>query len=195
MALAQAILSSLAALGPCSGYDLVKRFDEFISCYWMASHQQVYRELRELERKGWVSSEAVIQTGRPNKVIYSITETGKQQLIDWALQPSEPTPIREPLMIKLKAGGLVPLEVILQEIKRRQQLHSSNLERLRQIETEDFSELTSQVACKLHYLSLRRGIRYESEWVEWCEEAIQAVQEMIESEQIESEQIDSAENE
>ena len=26
------------------------------------------------------------------------------------------------------------------------------------------------------YLNLRRGIRYETQWVEWCEEAIAAFQ-------------------
>lgn len=27
-------------------------------------------------------------------------------------------------------------------------------------------------SCKSIYLTLRRGIRYESEWVDWCKEAI-----------------------
>lgn len=180
MALSQAILASLAMAGPCSGYDLVKRFDEYINCYWSASHQQVYKELRDLEKKGWISPETIAQTGRPNKIVYSITEAGKQQLTDWAALPSDPTPIREPLMIKLKVGGLASLEPLLQELQRRHQLHRANLDRLRYLETEVFppSERTSP-ADRLHHLSLRRGIRYETEWVEWCEEAIQCVEEII----------------
>lgn len=180
MALAQAILASLATVGPCSGYDLVKRFDEYISCYWMASHQQVYKELRDLEKKGWISPETVAQTGRPNKIVYSITELGQQSLVKWSLLPSEPTPIREPLMIKLKAGHLMPLPATLQELKRRHQLHSTNLDRLKQLEASEFSNLPqSSIDDRLHHLSLRRGIRYEAEWVDWCEEAIQVVQALL----------------
>lgn len=177
MALSQAILASLATVGPCSGYDLVKRFDEYISCYWMASHQQVYKELRELEKKGWISPEAIAQTGRPNKVVYDITPAGQQALIDWTQEPSQPAPIRESLMIKLKAGGLVDASVILQELQRRQQLHQANLERLYQVEATEFANPTAlDLPDYWHYLSLRRGIRYETEWVEWCQEAIAGVQ-------------------
>lgn len=180
MALSQAILASLAMAGPCSGYDLVKRFDEYISCYWSASHQQVYKELRELEKKGWISPETIAQTGRPNKIVYSITEVGKQQLAAWAILPSEPTPIREPLMIKLKTGGVAPLEPLLQELQRRYQLHRANLDRLKHFESEVFPQPEHPTPVdRLHHLTLRRGIRYETEWVEWCEEAIQCVEELI----------------
>jgi hypothetical protein len=30
---------------------------------------------------------------------------------------------------------------------------------------------------RLYHLALRRGIRYETEWVEWCQEAITAIAE------------------
>lgn len=176
MALAQAIMASLITEGPSSGYDLVKRFDEYISCYWMASHQQVYRELRNLERQGWISAETIVQTGRPNKTVYSATDLGEQQLSAWILLPSEPTPIRESLMIKMKAGHLVPLPDLIQELVYRRQLHATNLNRLKQLESETFAQPAAlSLSLRLHYLSLRRGIRYESEWVAWCDETLEVL--------------------
>ena len=176
MALPQALLASLLVDGPCSGYDMVKRFDEKISCYWMASHQQVYKTLRELENAGWVSSETITQTSRPNKNIYSITSLGKENLAHWVLKPSEPTTIREDLMIKTQVGFLVPRPAILDELKRRHQIHLENLAVLNTIEKEEFGTIeTLSLAEKFHYLTLRRGIRFESDWVLWCEEAIEMI--------------------
>lgn len=48
MALAHAIMAFIAD-HPYSGYDLSKELENSIGCYWMASYQQVYRELAKLE--------------------------------------------------------------------------------------------------------------------------------------------------
>jgi DNA-binding PadR family transcriptional regulator len=179
MALPHALLASLLVDGPCSGYDMVKRFDEKISCYWMASHQQVYKTLRELESQGWVSSEMITQTSRPNKNIYSITSLGKEKLAHWVLIPSEPTTIREDLMIKTQVGFLVPRPAIIEELKRRQQIHLTNLEVIKAIEDQEFPDLSLMtIEQKFHYLTLRRGIRFEADWVDWCGEAIALVEAM-----------------
>jgi DNA-binding PadR family transcriptional regulator len=182
MALAHALLASLLVDGPCSGYDMVKRFDEKISCYWMSSHQQVYKALRELESQGWVSSETITQTSRPNKNIYSITSVGKEHLAHWVLTPSEPTTIREDLMIKTTVGFLVPRPAIINELKRRYQIHQENFNILKAIEQEEFSDLnTLSVEAKFDYLTLRRGIRFESDWMAWCEEAITMIGEDLDT--------------
>lgn len=178
MALAQALLASLLVDGPCSGYDMVKRFDEHISCYWMASHQQVYKALREMEKENWVSSQTVAQVRRPNKHIYSITNLGQEQLAHWVLQPSEPTTIREDLMIKTQVGFLVPRLAILEELKRRYHIHLKNLQEIKAIEQQQFAEIQAlSIEQKFHYLTLRRGIRFEADWVAWCEEAIAMIAE------------------
>ncbi len=182
MALAYALLAALARES-MSGYDLVKCFDREISCYWIASHQQVYKELRDLAQKAWVNVEIIPQQGRPNKNLYSITDLGRQHLADWVLEPSEPTSIRETLMVKLKAGFLVPKPVILQEIERRRGVHLNSWNELKTMEREFcFPEgVPSDPKAlpygeRLHYLGLQRGIRYEAEWVEWCDFAIETLQ-------------------
>jgi DNA-binding PadR family transcriptional regulator len=183
MGLAYALLTSLLVDGAKSGYDLVKLFDEQISCYWVASHQQVYKELRELEQKGWVQSERITQALRPNKNLYSITELGRHELEQWVMQPSQPTPIREELMAKVKAGFLVPREALAAELMRRQKIHQEQLQSLLMMEQQHFPEAIAQNArslsyeSRLYHLGLRRGIRYQTEWVEWCEEALQAIAE------------------
>jgi hypothetical protein len=71
----------------------------------------------------------------------------------------------------------------LDELKRRHQIHLENLAVLKTIEKEEFGKIeTLSLAEKFHYLTLRRGIRFEADWVLWCEEAI----EMIESDREEN---------
>lgn len=62
-----------------TGYDLAKRLP---AKGWKASHQQIYRELAKLETFGFLSLEVVLQSGKPDKKLYQLTEMGKQKLTD-----------------------------------------------------------------------------------------------------------------
>jgi DNA-binding PadR family transcriptional regulator len=174
MALAQTILSALS-VESLSGYDLSKRFSENSGCYWRASQQQIYRELAKLEDQNMIRSETIPQEGRPDKKLYSITELGQEHLREWIAQPSEPTPIREELLVKVLAGHLVPHSIILKELTRRRQVHMEQLAIYQELEKErqchKLDELAIEDQCVC--LTLRRGIRYETEWIDWCDEAIQ----------------------
>lgn len=172
MALTHTILATLGD-NAFSGYDLWKKFTECTNHYWKASQQQVYRELSKLESQGAIALEIVSQENRPDKKLYRITAIGKEILTTWIAEASEPMAIREDLLVKVLASHLVKPEVIIQELKRRQQIHQERLEACQQREQEKYADLSQlSVAEKCRYLTLRRGIRYETEWVDWCDEAI-----------------------
>lgn len=171
MALEHAILAILSN-STCSGYDLAKKFTS-VGFFWMATHQHIYRELAKLEVKGLVSSEIILQEGRPNKNLYCLTELGQKELAKWIAQPSEPTPIREDLLVKIFVGYLVPCWVIIEQLERRRQVHLENLSVYRDLEQRDFQDPQKlSLEAKFRYLTLRRGINYEADWVAWCNEAI-----------------------
>jgi PadR family transcriptional regulator AphA len=66
-----------------TGYDLKKLADKTIAKFREAQTSQVYRELNYMEDIGWLTSIIEIQTEKPNKRIYSITDAGKQVFLDW----------------------------------------------------------------------------------------------------------------
>jgi len=172
MALTHAILASLVDRS-CSGYDLAKQFDGSVGFFWKASHQQIYRELSKLEEQVWITSETISQAGRPDKKLYSVTELGKQQLRSWIAQASEPTPIKDDLLVKIFAGYVAPAQIIL-ELERHRKAHLKRLSAYKDLEQRYFQnsqELPLQA--KFRYLTLRNGIRYETDWLAWCDEAIQ----------------------
>ncbi|MDR2589569.1 MAG: PadR family transcriptional regulator, partial [Oscillospiraceae bacterium] len=87
MSLKHGLLGLLNYDGPMTGYDLDKEFKRSLGYFWYAKQQQIYRELDEMEIKGWLTSERVIQNEKPNKRVYSITEDGKTEFVDWLNSP------------------------------------------------------------------------------------------------------------
>jgi DNA-binding PadR family transcriptional regulator len=180
MALKHTILAFLSRQ-PLSGYDVAKEFAEgFGSCFWKASQQQVYAELTKLEQQSSVTYEAIPQPGRLDKKIYSITEQGQQELLDWLAKPCEPAAIREDLGVMGLAGHLLPSQLVIREIERRRQLHFEMVQHVKKLD-EYFSQHLDSLDLKDLYMHLviRRGIRYQEEWVAWCDEALQAIEQAI----------------
>ncbi|MEA5550953.1 PadR family transcriptional regulator [Anabaena cylindrica UHCC 0172] len=173
MSLSYAILSSLIE-APHSGYDLSKVFSESVGFFWHASQQQIYRELGKLETQDLIVSEIIPREGRLNKKIYSITELGKQHLVEWMRKPSEPDVIREDILVKIFSGSLVAINVLIEDVERRRRIHLDKLSKYREIEQKHFSQLeTLTHPEKLKHIVLKAGIHCESEWIDWCNEALE----------------------
>lgn len=179
MALTHAILSALVEK-TCSGYDLAKRFDGSVGFFWRATHQQIYRELTKLEQEGFVSVEKVVQESRPDKKLYVVTEKGQQFLTDWIAKPAKIAPVKDELLVKLFAGHLADKTAIAAELERHRHQHQNRLREYQEIEQRYFNapEKLSQDN-RFRYLTLRWGMRYEREWLAWCEEAIAFLNETI----------------
>lgn len=176
MALKHTILAFLSRQ-PLSGYEVAKEFVEgFGGCFWKASQQQVYAELSKLEQQGRVIYEAIPQPGRLDKKIYSITDQGQEELIAWLNQPTEPSAIREDLGVMGLAGHLVPSQVVCREIERRQKLHTENAQHLKKMDEHFANNLDSLELKDLYmHLVICRAIRYQEDWVEWCNQSLEAI--------------------
>jgi DNA-binding PadR family transcriptional regulator len=174
MALAHALLATLLG-GPASGYRLAKRFDRSVGYFWQATHQQIYRELVALERQGYVEP-ASDPAPSPEKR-YRLTPLGQEHLADWIAQPTEPGGLREDLLVKVRAGALVPAEVIVAELRRRCALHAEKLALYQTVQERDFPDpehLTYEQ--RFLFLPLLRGIMFEADDVAWCEAALALIE-------------------
>src|SRR5215467_7875614 len=175
MALSHAILATLLS-GPVSGYKLAKRFNAAIGYFWQATHQQIYRELNSLEEQGYI--ERVASAKSSTEKLYALTSSGRDALTEWIMQPSEPGVLREDLLLKVRAGSLVPSEAILAELRSRRDLHAERLAIYREIQQRDFPEPQRlSYEQQLLYLPLLRGLMFEADNVAWCDAAIDLLQE------------------
>src|SRR5258707_3868863 len=175
MALSHAILVTLLD-GPISGYKLTKRFNAAIGYFWQATHQQIYRELTSLEEQGYI--ERVPSSSPSTEKRYALTSEGRDALTEWIMQPSEPGVLREDLLLKVRAGSLVPPEVLLAELHRRRALHAGRLAVYLELQERDFPDpqrLTYEQ--RLLSLPLLGGLMFETNNVAWCDTAIAFLQE------------------
>ncbi|MDJ0796699.1 MAG: PadR family transcriptional regulator [Calothrix sp. MO_167.B12] len=181
MALAQAVMSLLAHKA-YSGYEIAKEFAGSIGYFWQATHQQIYRELKKLETEGWVSVEVISQGKALDKKVYHLTELGKQYLIEWIDQECELGAIKEDILVKIFSGHLVPGVVLIQQLEMHLRQHMKKLaiyEGMAEKFAHHPEKLLPDELCK--YMTLRRGIICEQEWIRWCEESIEILQNLAQS--------------
>lgn len=109
MDLAFGILGFLS-YAPMSGYDLAKAFDSSLKFFWRAQNSQIYLELKKLKKLGYVSDQMVVQSERPNKRLFSVTEEGRRAFLEWLAQGGgeEATQFKSAFLMKIFFGGNLP---------------------------------------------------------------------------------------
>jgi len=111
-----AILALLAA-GSAYGYEIKQAFDRLFGAAWPSINiGQIYTSLQRLERDGLVVSETVPQERKPSRVVYRITDAGRDSLKEWFSAPGYSPRLRDDLFMKLvlaKSTGMVnPVELV-----------------------------------------------------------------------------------
>lgn len=170
MSLPHALLTSLLER-PCSGLDLASRFDRSIGHFWQSTHQQIYKELGRLEEAGWVES-VPAESGRGRKRLYRVLPAGKNELKRWVKGVQDPNPLRDELMVRLRAEAVLGPTGVEHDLRHRLEQHQKKLALYRQIESRDFSESEPSREQQLQHLVLEAGIMHESQWVAFCEKAL-----------------------
>ncbi|MCT9929840.1 PadR family transcriptional regulator [Planotetraspora sp. A-T 1434] len=176
MALRNAIMATLLE-GEASGYDLAKEFDTSVANFWMATPQQLYRELEKMEADGLIQARVIQQERRPNKRLFSLTDAGRRALHDFTAEPPRPGAIREELMVQVQAVDAGDAEAVRAAIIERKEWAQAKVARYERLRTrlldgrseEEFLAHAERVG---PYLTLLRGLSFEQENVRWAERAL-----------------------
>ncbi|MED5815813.1 PadR family transcriptional regulator [Mycolicibacterium sp. 050232] len=183
MALRDAVLAALLD-GEASGYDLAKGFDASVANFWMATPQQLYRELDRMAAEGLIAARLVEQDRRPNKRLYSLTDTGRQALLEFTEAPPKPGAIREDLLVQIQAVDSGNIEAVRDALAERLQWATAKLTRYRRTQDHLLAGRTEDVylaeAERIGpYLTLLRGIRFEEENVDWASRALEVIEQRL----------------
>jgi DNA-binding PadR family transcriptional regulator len=171
LALGDAILVCLTER-PMTGYELAKTFDTSIGFFWRADHQQIYRELARLRDRGHVRGREVVQSGKPNKLVYTLTSEGRAALKQWATRPSSPSSIKDDLLVRLYALDSIDIDALRADLMARLEYHRDQFSRYERILRKRFPHGAASPADTGKLLGLRMGLRYQRAVAEWCEEAL-----------------------
>lgn len=174
MALGDAILACLTER-PMTGYELAKTFDASIGFFWKADHQQIYRELTRLRDRGQVVGREVVQSSKPNKLVYTLTSEGRAALRHWGAKPSSPPSIKDDMLVRLFALDDLDIDPLRADLMARLEHHRDRLSRFERILNKRFPQGTASSADTGKLLCLRMGVRHERAVAEWCEEALETL--------------------
>ena len=174
MALAEAILVCLTEK-PMSGYDLAKNFDASVGFFWRASHQQIYRELAKLRTRGLVQSEEISQSGKPNRIVHTITDEGRLVIRQWSRKQPRMPSIKDDLILKLYAFDDIDMSAMVEHISHRIEQHEARLQTYLRIKTRhyDGQDLDRLKTGKL--IALEMGIENEKNQIQVFTEALEKI--------------------
>ena len=180
MSLRDAVLAALLE-AEASGYDLAKSFDASVANFWMATPQQLYRELDRLAEQGLIQARVVEQERRPNKRMYSLTEAGREAIHAFTAKAPKPCVIRDELMVKVSAADAGDTQAVRDFIAERLRWSTAKLQRYERFRTRlldghSEAKYLAQAERIGPYLTLLRGIAFEEENIRWAERALKVLE-------------------
>ncbi len=170
MSIKFAILVALSE-GPKSGYDVAKHFDQSVGFFWHARHSQVYRELGKLRDNGLAVSEEIEQSGKPNRIVFTITDNGREALLKWSREPTEPMEIKDNFLVQLYGIENIDIEGLRANLTLRLESHRDRHSQY--AAKHQALENGGTLADLGHQLALEVGMRWEREWEDWCTIALE----------------------
>ncbi len=158
-----------------TGYELAKTFDNSDGFFWKADHQQIYRELTKLRDRGHIQGREVVQSGKPNKLVYTLTPEGAPRSRHWAARPSVPASIKDDLLVRLYALDSVDVEPLRTDLMARLEHHRDRFARYERLLNKRFPQGTAPPPMSASCSDFASASRHERAVAEWCEEAIEAL--------------------
>lgn len=167
----RSVLLGFLRRGDCTGYELKKAMDESVGFFFGSSYGSIYPALKELESGGLVEVREVVQSGRPNKKVYSITPEGEESFrAQLEEQPAQDS-FRSEFLMHLFFGARQGSGRLLALISGYRAAQEDKLSRLREVEAK-----VRDVATPYEMMCLRYGLtKYESvlQWLDGVEKQVQ----------------------
>ncbi len=125
-----------------------------------------------MERDGLIVAHG-LPTARGRQRRFTVLAPGRVMLETWCAGQGELRPVRDELLVRMRAAAVLGTVDIGAEMRRHKGLHREVLARYEAIERHDFpSEVQRSTADELQWAVLRAGIVYETSWLAWCEEVL-----------------------
>lgn len=153
-----------------TGYEIKKRMDTTLKYFWSASYGSIYPALNDLVNRGLATKREDTNSKR-NKLIYSITENGREYFKKWLSLPIEKDELRYETLLKLFFGSEKGEEQALIHIEAFEKKIEEELQYLLDAEIILKKGLNEDNAHKYYLLTVEFGLKTYQTYLEWCKEA------------------------
>lgn len=153
-----------------TGYEIKKRMDTALKYFWGASYGSIYPTLSDLVERGLATKRENAENKR-NKLIYTITDEGRDYLQHWLKTPAERDELRYETLLKLFFGkeegarqAIAHIDAFQEKIEKEMPYLLGAAETLRNCMAEDDTH-------KYYLLTVEFGLKTYRAYLEWCKEA------------------------
>lgn len=172
-------LLGLLNYGSMTGYELDKAFKASLSFFWQAKTSQIYRELDTMEQRGWLISKRIMQTEKPNKRVYTITDSGKEELLNWLSLPESDVAdamcIKSAFLMRIFFAGETSIEQSLEMLRKYRQkcLESKEALKAAHVASSEYGVIVDDdQKSKFWDISILYGESFYNASIEWANKAI-----------------------
>ncbi|MDT3439211.1 MULTISPECIES: PadR family transcriptional regulator [unclassified Pseudofrankia] len=124
------VILGMLATRRLSGYDLRRGMEgqlRFIG--YGVQLPQIYRRLGRLTEQGFVEFEVDPRDGRPDAKVYTLTESGRQELVAWARSPYQPAtrPMDPDFILRFVFGGQIDRQIAIDVVRTELEYRLANV--------------------------------------------------------------------
>jgi len=166
------VLLGILTIQSMSGYDLGQTIRGSVGHFWNESYGQIYPNLKNLAREGFVTSKTQRQKGKPDRNIYSITKKGREHLSKWLAVPPQPEIPRNELLLKIFFGVQTSPEILIGYMESMLQNERAILQELTRIEQEVLAQNEQFPDVPYWKMAARFGESELQAHVRWAEETV-----------------------
>ena len=160
---------------PMTGYDITKEFNSNeLSNFWYAKHSQVYPELSNLIDEGLVEYQVVIQGEKMEKKLYSITDKGREEVLEWLArdEPLPPTP-KDVFRLRVYFSDLMSRGTLQEHLDAQVSKHVTKRNKLKHMMNMHYSGVPDPMTKEFgDYMVLEGAIMREDSYIEWLKRCV-----------------------
>ena len=153
-----------------TGYEIKKRMDTTLKFFWSASYGSIYPTLNSLVDNGMVTKLETTDNGR-DKVIYTITNEGKDYLKKWLTFPVTKDELKYETLLKVFFGGEIGSSVTLEHVHNFESKVKIEIPYLQGAVNELSKVQGDEDAHKYFLLTAMFGERVYEAYLNWCKDA------------------------
>lgn len=157
-----------------TGYELTKLFEGALSEFWSIKQSQIYPELKRLTEENKVTYRVEITGQVLEKKLYSITEQGRQDFMEWLVRsaPLPPTP-KEDFRLQVFFSHQLTSAQRQTLLKNQLAQHQARLEHLQQNRRDFGPQPAPDTAAMSDYMVLVGAIMREETTCRWLERCLE----------------------
>jgi DNA-binding PadR family transcriptional regulator len=168
----------ILSYGPMSGYDIKKFYEKNVAGFWSESYGQIYPILKRLAQEGLATRSVHKQEGKPDRHIYAATAKGREELQQWLVEPTGRHVGRHETLLKLMFGKQISLADNILQIERFRDRQKNELKEIETLKGRFENEEIDDPNMPFWRLAFNYGEHVNRAYINWAQEAIEALQEM-----------------